>query len=166
MLTTTAVVIGGGFTLVNGAGRNGIAKLKGDGSLDTTFASGLLYGEAVYAVARQADGKILIGGTFTSVSSVPRGRIARLLANGALDTSFDPGTGADDVVRSISVQSDGKIVIGGWFSQINGAARYRCARLNANGTLDAAFKADVDGQVTLHWCCRMAGLSSEVDFYG
>jgi len=142
------VVIGGGFTLVNGAGRNGIAKLKGDGSLDTTFTSGLLYGEAVYAVARQADGKILIGGTFTSVSSVPRGRIARLLANGALDTSFDPGTGADDVVRSISIQSDGKIVIGGWFSQINGATRYRCARLNANGTVDPAFKADADGQVT------------------
>jgi len=142
------VVIGGSFTQVGGISRNGIARLNPDGSLDTAFSSGLLYGETVYAMARQPDGRIVIAGTFTSLSSVPRSRIARILANGALDPTFDPGTGADDVIRSITLQPDGKIVIGGWFSQINGTTRYRIARLTAGGALDSSFRADADGLVT------------------
>jgi uncharacterized delta-60 repeat protein len=142
------VIIGGSFTLANGVARHGLARLKSDGSIDDAFANGLLYGETVYALARQVDGKLVIGGTFTTVSSVPRGRIARLLPNGSLDATFDPGTGADDVIRTISLQPDGKIVVGGLFSAINGTPRYRCARLNTDGTLDPGFQADAERPVT------------------
>jgi hypothetical protein len=70
----------------------------------------------VYAIAVQTDGKILIGGVFTTLSPnggppVTRNRIARLNPDGTLDTALDPN--ANDAVQSIAVQADGKIVAGG-----------------------------------------------------
>ena len=97
----------------------------------------------VYATAVQPDGKVVLGGYFSSVLGVPRQNIARLNADGSLDLGFDPRT--DDVVRCVAVQPDGKIVLGGNFSSLqpNGAASYtarsRIARLHADGSLDADF---------------------------
>ena len=59
----------------------------------------------------QADGKILIGGGFTTIGGVARNYIARLNPDGSLDTGFNPN--ANDYVYSIAVQADGKILIGG-----------------------------------------------------
>src|SRR5437867_3292553 len=67
---------------------------------------------------------------------------SRVLADaggGNLDPSFDPGTGADDVVYAITLQPDGKIIIGGSFSHYNGISRNNIARLNPDGSLDASF---------------------------
>ena len=70
----------------------------------------------VNVVVVQPDGKILIGGTFTTLSpnggvAVTRNRIARLNPDGTLDTDFDPNaTGSE--VDSIAVQADGKILAG------------------------------------------------------
>src|SRR5205085_1325382 len=101
----------------------------------------------VYPIAVQPDGKILVGGTFTSVLSVARNRVARLNPDGTLDTSFDPN--ADGAVLSIAVQADGKILLGGGFTSLspNGGGavtRNRIARLNADGTLDALFDPNAD----------------------
>jgi hypothetical protein len=67
----------------------------------------------VVAITLQPDGKILIGGDFTSYNGTPRNRVARLNADGSLDMSFNPGTGANSTVYALAVQPDGKILIGG-----------------------------------------------------
>ncbi len=144
-------VIGGAFTEVNGEPRAGIARLKADGALDTAFDPGAgLADEYEYlnTVKLQADGKVLIGGAFTIFADTWCGGIARLTPTGALDPDFDPGDGADGEVVAIAVQpADGKILIGGWFATVNGAAHNGIARLNTDGSVDSAFNADIDPDV-------------------
>ncbi|MEX2579245.1 MAG: MBG domain-containing protein [Verrucomicrobiales bacterium] len=133
------VLIGGWFSSYDGVTRNRIARLNGDGSLDVGFDPGTGANDRVYSVAVQADGKVLIGGRFSSYDGVTRNRIARLNADGSLDTSFDPGSGASGTVYSVAVQADGKVLIGGWFSSYDGVTRNRIARLNGDGSLDVGF---------------------------
>src|SRR5204863_715331 len=89
--------------------------------------------------ARQPDGKVIVGGNFTTVNGVARNCVARLLADGSLDTTFNPGTGANDVVVAVLLQPDGKVVIGGYFTTINGTTKRMLARLNADGSVDGTF---------------------------
>src|SRR5262249_53995685 len=76
-------------------------------------------------------------------------RIARLNTNGSLDLAFNPGTGANDLVEAVVVQPDGKIVIAGSFTNINGTLQNRIARLNDDGSLDLTFNpgSGTDGRV-------------------
>jgi uncharacterized delta-60 repeat protein len=133
------ILIGGAFTSYNGTGRNRIARLNADGSLDTSFNIGIGANNIVYTITLQPDGKIIIGGEFTSYNGTGRNRIARLNSDGSLDTNFNPATGANDRVYNITQQSDGKILIGGWFTSYNGTGRNRIARLNSDGSLDTNF---------------------------
>ena len=141
------IVIGGFFTLVNGVARNNIARLNADGSLDTGFLNGLSGTNGVVrALAVQTDGKVVIGGQFTTVNGVGRNFIARLNADGSLDTGFLNGlSGANNPVQALAVQPDGKIVIGGQFTTVNGVGRNLIARLNADGSLDAGFLNGLSG---------------------
>jgi uncharacterized delta-60 repeat protein len=133
------IIIGGAFTSYNGVARNRIARLNADGSLDTSFNPGTGLDNQITAIALQTDDKIIIGGLFTTFNGTARGRIARLNADGSLDTSFNPGSGADNYIRTIALQSDSKIIVGGDFDAYNGTARSRIARLNTNGSLDTSF---------------------------
>jgi uncharacterized delta-60 repeat protein len=133
------VLIGGVFTSLNGTARTGIARLNTDGSLDTTFNYGLGAGDMIPQIAIQSDGKIVIGGVFTSLNGTARTCIARLNTDGSLDTTFNPGSGANRLFVSIAIQSDGKIVIGGNFTSYNGTPRTGIARLNTDGSLDTSF---------------------------
>ncbi len=133
------VVLGGSFTEINGIVRNRVARLNANGTLDTVFDPGLGANAVVRALALQADGRVLVGGGFSSVAGVLRSRIARLDTNGLLDSSFDPGAGANSAVFSLALQADGQILLGGLFNNVGGAARSGIARLNANGSLDSSF---------------------------
>jgi len=133
------VDIGGNFTSVGGVTRSRVARLNADGSLDATFDLGPTLNNPVSALAVQSDGKILIGGSFTSAGGVARNYIARLNADGSLDTGFDPGSGANKSVSALAVQSDGKVVIGGSFTRVGGVARNGIARLDADGSVDGNF---------------------------
>lgn len=82
------------------------------GAVDGTFNPGSGVNGAVYAMAVQADGKLVIGGEFTAFNGIPRSNLARLNADGSLDTTFTPGSIAGRV-EALVVQSDGKVVIGG-----------------------------------------------------
>jgi uncharacterized delta-60 repeat protein len=133
------VIIVGNFTTVAGNARNRVARLNADGSLDTGFNPGAGADDLVTAVALQSDGKVLIGGFFTTVGGTARNFIARLNADGTLDNGFNPGTGANSAVLEVAAQPDGKVLIAGFFTSVNGTARGRVARLNADGTLDTGF---------------------------
>jgi len=133
------IIIAGDFITYNDVGRDGIARLNSDGSLDTSFNPGTGARYSVYTVATQQDGKIIIAGNFTTYNGVSRNRIARLNSDGSLDTSFNPGTGADQFIRFLTIGLDSKIIIVGDFTKYNGTPRNRIARLNSDGSLDTSF---------------------------
>ncbi len=141
--TDGRIVIGGSFTNVLGAMRQRVARLLDNGSLDGSFTNELAVtsaGAAVYTIAIQLDGKILIGGNFTGVSGVARSWIARLNADGSLDAAFAPTF--NSLVNTIAVQPDGKILAGGSFTFVNGQSVSRIVRLNPNGTTDTSFASN------------------------
>ena len=137
--TNGRLVVGGLFTNVSGTFRTNIARLQADGSLDKSFDAGAGPAGLVRIVALQPDGRIILGGEFTTVNQTNRNRIARLNSDGSLDTSFDPGAGANDIVRSVALLASGKILVGGLFTAFDGQPAPYLARLNSNGSLDASF---------------------------
>jgi uncharacterized delta-60 repeat protein len=137
------ILVSGYFPSYNGIARNNIVRLNSDGSLDTSFLTDPGPDDVVIGIELQPDGRMIIFGTFQNINGNPRVRIARLLPNGALDTSFDPGSGAFGTIRAASIQPDGRIMIGGGFIEYDGTARTRLARLNANGSLDPSFNPAV-----------------------
>ena len=135
------ILVGGQFTTLGGQSHSRIGRLNADGTLDTNFNP--VAGTYVYSLALQADGKILVGGRFATLGGQSHSRIGRLNADGTLDTSFNPGaTIYNDLpcyVYSLAVQADGKILVGGQFTGLNGQNCTNIGRLNADGTLDYNF---------------------------
>ena len=134
------VLVGGYFFFVNHVARTRLARLNPDGSVDAGFQNGMAGADGEpEAIALQPDGKVLIGGYFNSINNTPRSGIARLNPDGSLDTGFQNGMAGANAVRSLVLQPDGKVLIGGVFTSVNGITRYRIARLNANGSVDPLF---------------------------
>ncbi len=147
------ILIGGDFTTVNGESIGGIARLNGDGTVDTNFNPGV--NASVSTMVVQPDGKILIAGDFSMIGSTVRNYIARLNADGTLDLNFAPLS--DAPLSSIVLQPDGKILVGGYFDNLAGSLRRRIGRLNADGTLDENFNpADVTFGNNVSWIDGMA----------
>lgn len=186
------IIIGGGFTSVQGVSRARIARLTPEGALDssgnwpvnntvrviaqnpwdnqilvggdfTTFngvsvsrlcryASSPVWGRGVNGIVRAiafgALGVAFVGGDFTASGISPRTGIACFGADGSLMpfTTTLAGTYGAGVtgVYAIAVQPDGKVLIGGNFSTVNGVSRFCLARLNADGTLDTGFGIPFD----------------------
>ncbi len=113
------------------------------GVLDTNFNPGA--NGSINAFAIQADGKILVGGAFTTLGGQTRNYLGRLNADGSLDPAFNPA--ANSTVNALAVQADGKIVVAGAFTTLGGQTRNYLGRLNADGTLDAAFNPGANIQV-------------------
>jgi len=153
------ITIYGRFTSYNQTQINGIARLNADGTLDDSFNPGKgikgaytpygSYPSSIKAVVIQSDGKIIIGGEFSYYNETPVNNIARLNADGTLDVTFNSISGTDNLVNSISFQSDGKIIIGGQFNTYNGTTRRAIVRLNADGVLDLTFNSDMDVNSTV-----------------
>jgi uncharacterized delta-60 repeat protein len=129
------IVIGGDFTTVDATSRDRVARLDSDGSLDATFIPPS-FDNTVMEIAQQADGKTVVAGWFT-------GFIERLNTDGSLDAAFNPTP--DSFLYAVQIQTDGKILIGGEFANVNGSARTLIARLNSDGTLDAGFNPVLSG---------------------
>jgi uncharacterized delta-60 repeat protein len=142
------LIIGGYFTQVSGTAQGYMARLDSQGALDMSFDPGSGADGPVLALAVQGDGKVLLGGEFTTINGIARNNIARLNSNGSLDTDFDPGAGVSGAlfssVKSIAVQGDGKVIIGGAFTSVNGAARTNIAQLHTDGSVDNGFNPRVD----------------------
>jgi uncharacterized delta-60 repeat protein len=123
----------------NGININNFCRLNVNGDLDTIFNQNIGTGPngSVRDIYLFNNGKIMIVGSFTEVNGIPRTGIARLNSDGSLDLSFSsPTINMTYGIYSIAVQNDGKILIGGSFTQISNITRNAIARLNTDGSLD------------------------------
>ncbi len=123
-------------------GDAGIKRFNSDGSADSTFTITTATDSSTHIdeVVVLPDNKIIIVGSFTRIQNVNTGGIARLFADGTIDSSFNSGqVGANSFVRDIQQTSDGKLVIGGNFTRYNNVLRSKVARINLDGSLDAGF---------------------------
>jgi len=120
---------------------NALMRFDLTGTRDDSFqvSIGDLFLNKVTGLIVQPDLKIVVCGDFLGVNGQPSSSLARLHANGSLDTSFNVGTGADNWVFRISPHQDGKFLAAGFFQTVNGQSRPGIARLNGDGTLDTSF---------------------------
>lgn len=137
--TDGKIIIVGSFTKYNNSTVNRIARILPNGTLDTSFLTGIGASALISNVRVLSDGKILLAGNFTSFNGVETNKMVRLNTNGTIDTSFNIGIGFDDDISAMEVQSDGKIILGGKFTTYNGIAANRIIRINENGTIDTSF---------------------------
>ncbi|HTY89437.1 MAG TPA: delta-60 repeat domain-containing protein [Candidatus Acidoferrum sp.] len=142
------LLAGGQFTTFNGVPAGEVVRLNPDGSVDTDFSASVTSGEpAVHSVAVQPDGRVLVGGMFAGINGVSRIRLARLHADGAVDSNFVASVNSSQsftTVSHLAVQANEQIVLGGWFESVNGAPHTNIARLNNNGSLDPGYSAQID----------------------
>jgi uncharacterized delta-60 repeat protein len=136
------VLVGGSFTTYSGESYNRIIRLTSGGTIDKTFVigSGFAGGNVSNGCVKvQTDGKILVGGSFTSYSGVSANRIIRLNTDGSIDPTFVYGTGFNGDIFAMAIQPDNNIILGGSFSAYNGSTRGSIIRLTTGGTVDTSF---------------------------
>ena len=130
------MIVGGDFTFLNRLAFNKLGRLNTDGTNDLSFSIGSGFDNTVNFVQIQPDGKLIVVGNFTQYNGVTKNRIVRLNTNGTIDPTFNIGSGFNSVVYSTKIQSDGKIIVVGNFTQYNGITKNRVVRLNIYGTID------------------------------
>jgi uncharacterized delta-60 repeat protein len=162
------IVVGGGFTAINGVSHPYIARLNSDGSVDSSFNASA--NNTVQSIVLQPDGRILVGGIFTKMDGVAAGAIARLNANGTLDTSFYPADLSyllSGTVETIALQPNGQILAGGIFNtgnqSINSVPGAALIRLNADGSPDSAFNNRVAGLLDLPGYVKIDAIAVQPD---
>jgi uncharacterized delta-60 repeat protein len=135
------------YTYTNILGTDRILRLNADGSIDSTFASPMASYASFPLVGRivlQPDGRILVSGSFDDFDGTGRHKIVRLLPDGTIDTSFNPpefGSGTRGLSGRPVTLADGKILLRGNFTTVNGTATLPVVRLNPDGSLDSSFQA-------------------------
>lgn len=115
-------------------------------AIDKSFVSPLSSNDVVFGMALQPDGKIIIGGNF-STSGIISKKLVRLNPNGTIDSSFNVGSGFTGSINEITLQTDGKLLVGGFFTALNNRPVRNLVRLLPDGTLDNSFNigTGVDG---------------------
>ncbi|GAB5553825.1 MAG: hypothetical protein Sapg2KO_34160 [Saprospiraceae bacterium] len=127
------VILVGPFNEVNGEPISSIARLNPDGSLDNSFGATSNASSGLVSICLQSDGKIIIGGGTVRINNITNQNLVRLNPDGSVDTDFErrgsqfPPT----TIQTCAIQSDGKIVIGGAFSNYDGVSNRRIARVNS-----------------------------------
>lgn len=126
--------------LVSGQVCHTLVRLNADGTLDPTFSAGAGLNGYLYALLVQPDGKVVLGGSFTSAAGQAARNLVRLTATGAPDTGFlAAGSGPDDEVDALALQPDGKLLAGGRFRNALGQPAPLLARFTTAGSLDPTF---------------------------
>jgi uncharacterized delta-60 repeat protein len=166
------ILVGGLFTNYDGQlNRSYLIRLNSDGTTDTAFCAnavdGAKFNAQIFSITVQSDGKILVSGLFTNYAGTSgRSHLVRLNSDGTLDTAFC--VNASDSAKfnaqanGISVQSDGKILVGGNFTSYAGTTnRSRLIRLNSDGTLDTAFCVNASDGAKISASVNIAFLQSD-----
>ena len=144
------VLIGGNFTELAYSNHYFIARLNSDGTVDNSFNPGTIAGSAVNAIAVQADGGILIGGTFNEFNAygLVRNNLARLMSNGIPDLTY--GATANAAVQAVYLEPDGESLWGGSFTLLANYNRGRIGRLTTGGALDNGFTDQTGANNTVY----------------
>lgn len=135
------VIVGGNFD--TDSGFTCLARLNHDGTIDGTFSNDhgpMLYPKAILVLS---NGQILVTG---AADSYGRGFVRRLNQDGSIDTTFNEPA-LDRSVEAVTLDGEGKLLLGGEFSQVNGSPRERLALLAADGTLDESWTIGANGVV-------------------
>jgi len=135
------IIIAGQFTSVNGTAVQRICRLNPDGSLDPTFQAQILLNEYVNSMALQTDGKIIVGGHFSSINGIAIGSLARLNSDGSLDIAFSTKPGAS-FINKVFILPNGKILVGGGFDVPDFTYSIYIGRFNSDGSFDNSFVPD------------------------
>jgi len=134
---------------INSAGIRRVARLNANGTLDTSFQVGTGPNSTPLAIKLLANGRLLVAGLFSSFNGTQDRTLVQLNSAGGVDTSFLPVLQGPGTIRDVVQQADGKLVVGGYFSEINGQPIRRLARFNPNGTLDATFTAGSNSEYSV-----------------
>jgi uncharacterized delta-60 repeat protein len=179
--TTGAITIAGtsnsNYSLLGnhhtGNGDFTVVRYTSSGALDGSFGTGGIAtfdissgsADAAHSLAVQPDGKLIVAGTTVRTVNNKDVVVVRLTTAGALDASFGTGgiaienydgVNSDDECRSVAVQSDGKIVIGGSvdaFPNTTGSnpIGLMLMRFTTNGALDPSFNGDGKTAANIAW---------------
>lgn len=144
------ILVGGQFATFAGQPRTRIARIGPTGVLDANFNISITpsIGSGLTTLVVQPDEKILVGGFFTAVAGAARTNLARLNTNGTIDPNFNPGAGvSSSFVHTMALQTDGRVLVGGIFSTLSGAARSRLGRLESDGSIDPTFNPGANADV-------------------
>ncbi|HUR99658.1 MAG TPA: FG-GAP-like repeat-containing protein [Pyrinomonadaceae bacterium] len=133
------ILVAGVFSHMDTVSRNSLARVNADGSLDPTLDPGTGFNSPPEYLLPQADGKIIAAAGFATYRGASRPGLVRIMADGSLDAAFSPTLSVNGSVNAAALQSDGRILIAGSFSSVNGEVRTSIARLNADGSLDNTF---------------------------
>lgn len=137
--TDGKILIGGYLKDYAGVMKNSFTRLNSDGTPDTSFNIDTGLNDEVFSIAVRDNGTTLIGGSFTRFQNISKNRIVSLNNDGSNDASFNIGSGFNKTVRIIATQPDGKILVGGDFTEFNGASANHIVRLNSDGSKDNTF---------------------------
>ncbi len=139
-------VVSGYFTEYQGKRAPGLIRLKSKGKRDKSFKPGSGPNGPVESIIPLNDGKLLIGGNFTTYGGQAMGNIARLNADGSLDTSYQPAE-FNDQVSAMALMRNGSLLVAGFFTSYGSqAVTGGLVKLNPDATLDTSFAAPADLQ--------------------
>ena len=136
------LIVVGAFGSFNNVPAFGIARLTATGAVDASFNAGLglsssAANAAIATITALPDGKLLIGGNFTSYNGNACNSLARLNADGSFDPTFGQALGAGSRVGNAAVTAEGRILIAGTLTGIPNSTRL--ARLLPTGAYDPSF---------------------------
>ncbi len=127
-------LVGGDFTEYSGQTANYIIKLKSDGAIDDSFNVGSGFDQYVNSLIETTDGGYLVGGWFNTYSGQTANYIIKLKSDGAIDDSFNSGSGFNEIVNSIIETTDGGYLVGGEFTTYSDQTANRIIKLKSDGS--------------------------------
>ena len=140
------ILTGGNFDSYQGITVNNFLSINNDGSTDTTLETGNGFNTPINAIVQQTDGKTIVGGNFTNYQHTFQSGLMRFNTDNSVDTSFNIGSGffydyngSQGNIKSLAIQTDGKIMVGGYFNAYQGVNQKNLIRLNADGSKDTSF---------------------------
>jgi uncharacterized delta-60 repeat protein len=154
------VVLAAGYSSGSQIDSMGLVRLNRDGHVDASFDRGSGVPGNIASLLVQPDGKLLIAGVFFEINGSQRATIARLNADGTVDPTFDPGSGASYMIHEATIQADGKITIMGEFASLI-VCLAKASRVNSDGSLDTTFDPGTNATVAASGLLRSMALQSD-----
>ena len=145
-------------------GENRLLMLEPDGKKDTTFRGNIdLYinQTAIFSVVVQNDGKIILTGLISEYDGVPVNNIVRINSDGSIDNSFKASVSlsTNKKITRVQIQDDSKIIVSGYFNDINSLNHSSIVRLLPDGSIDETFGLDSRFKNSWNPCFQTKGNS-------